>query len=167
MTCGNLGDGWRTADEGNPIVALLEKVGHGDVAAMDIVDPDTAPLPGPGRLAVDEDDGNAQQGQAAQSRAVIVHRCYQHPVHSLLEQKPEVLVLPDRVPVAVAHDQGEAVLTARILSTARDIGEERVAGIEEDIGNDPAAACAQLAGLLVAHEAEIGHGRLDPRTRAR
>ena len=77
----------------------------------------------------------------------------------------EVAVLARRVAVAVAQEQREPGLLGGRLGAARDVGEERVRGVEEDIGERPAAALPQLARRLVAHEAEARHLGLHARAR--
>jgi hypothetical protein len=65
--------------------------------------------------------------------------------------------------VAVAEEEREVAVLGDMLHPLGDVGEERVGGVEHDVADRAAAARAELAGRLVAHEPEIGHRLLDPR----
>ena len=79
-------------------------------------------------------------------------------MHPLLLEEVEVGALALGLLVAVAEQDRHAVLGGAILRAAGDIREERVAHVEHDEPDRPAATRAQLAGGVVAHEAELLDG---------
>ena len=74
----------------------------------------------------------------------------------------EVVGLAGGVAVAVAHVQRHAVGPGGLLDALGDVGEERVGGVEHQVGDRPAASGPQLAPRLVAHEPELGDGVAGP-----
>ena len=53
-----------------------------------------------------------------------------------------------------------------VLDPARHVGEERVGGVEHDVGERAAAPAPELARRLVPHETQLGDGREDTFARA-
>ena len=91
-----------------------------------------------------------------------VDRGEQDALHPLLHQRGEVGLLALGAVVAVADDHGHVRDLGGDLDALGDVGEERVGGVEHHVGDRPAGPHPQLAGELVAHEAELGHRPLDP-----
>lgn len=151
----------RPADERDPLVALLEQVRDGQPSTEVVVDGDraqVADLRGP----VDQDDGRAQLGRQGQVGGVRVERGDQDALDPLLLQPVQVVELSGGTVVAVAHEDRHLRFLGRLFDPLGDIGEERVRGVEEDIGQRPAGAAPQLPRLLVADEAQVGHRLFDP-----
>jgi hypothetical protein len=61
-----------------------------------------------------------------------------------------------RAVVGVAEEHRQAGAVGDVLDAAGDVGEERVGDVEHDQADRAAAPGAQVAGGLVAHEAEDG-----------
>ena len=93
--------------------------------------------------------------QALQPRLVFAERRDEHAVHPLLLEEVEVRALAIGVLVAVAEQDGHAVLGGAILGSARDLGEERVPHVEHDEPDAAAPPGAQLPRRVVAHEPEL------------
>jgi hypothetical protein len=140
-------------------VSALEQVLGGEPAAGDVVDRDRA-LVGARRLPVDEDHRHAALAQRRERGGEDGGRRDQHALHTLLGEHVEVRRLLGLPVVGVAEDHGEAGRVGRLLDAAGDVGEERVGDVEHDQADGPAHPGAQLAGRLVAHEAE-GHDRVE------
>jgi hypothetical protein len=135
-------------------------VGDREVTAQHVVDRDrTQARPG---AAVDQHHGGAARGERLDVRSVGVDRGEQHTFHPLLFEQVEVEGLAPAVLGAVAQVHGKAGGVGRALHPPRDVGEERVGPVEHDVGEGAAAAAAQLAGRLVAHEAQLVDRGLHP-----
>jgi hypothetical protein len=154
VAVGDLADRPRAADEGDVPVPALQQVGDGEVAAEHVVDRDRALAAGR-RPAVDQDDRRAAPLQPGEPRARPDHRRDEHPLHPVLFEQFQVALLLAFLVVAVAQDDGEARLVRLVLHAAGQVGEERVGHVEHHQADRPAAPGAQLAGGLVAHEAEF------------
>jgi hypothetical protein len=81
-----------------------------------------------------------------------IHRDDQDSFDAVLLEQVEVGLLTTGVARAVAQEHRTASGPCRLLDSAGDVGEERVAGIEHQIGEGPAAARPELARGLVADE---------------
>jgi len=146
----------RPAHERDPLVALLAQVGHGQRAALDVVDSDAAPARA--SLPVDEHDRDALAPEHRERRHVDLHRRDQHPPHPLLEQQLEVVRLARNITVAVADEESDGSRPGDALDALGDVGEERVRGVEHQVGDRAALAGAELSPGLVADETELGDG---------
>ena len=78
----------------------------------------------------------------------------EHPAHTGLLEQLQVAAFAARVTSAVAEQHHPAGGVDLVLHTACDVGEEGVGGVDDDQADRAPAAGAQLAGGLVAHEAE-------------
>ena len=107
--------------------------------------------------------GVPRRASSASRGSAAVDRGDQHALDPLLLQEVEVGRLARRGPAPLL--QRKTASPARVgglLHALRDVGEERVAGVEHDVGQRAAAAAAQLAGRLVAHEARARRSRPAP-----
>ena len=98
---------------------------------------------------------------ASSSRSVRVDRGDEDAFDPLLAEPVEIGLLPIGTLVAVAQEESQGLPLGDVLDPCGDIGEERVGGVEHDVGQRPALAGTQLAGRLVADEAQLSHGAFD------
>ena len=106
--------------------------------------------------------GVPRRRDLVEQRRLRVDRRDQDPLHPLLLEQVEVRLLALGALAAVAEHQRQVGGLGGDLDALGDVGEERVAGVEHHVGQGPAGAGAQLPGRLVADEAQLGHGPLDP-----
>jgi hypothetical protein len=132
-------------------------VAHGEASAHHIVDRDGGEAAVFGD-AVDEHDGSAAPTQAVEVGRLFGERRDQHAVHPLLLEEVEVRALALGLLVAVAEQDGHALLGGAVLGATSHVGEERVAHVEHDESDRPAATRPQLACGVVPHEAELLDG---------
>jgi hypothetical protein len=79
-----------------------------------------------------------------------------------LQEPVEVDSLALFAGVAVADEQRQVGVLRGELDTLGDVVEERVGAVEHHVREGAAGTRPQLACRLVAHEAQLGHGALDP-----
>ena len=115
------------------------------------------------RRPVDDHHGRAAAGDRA-ATGLGVDRSDQDALHPLLLREVEVRLLAG--PRGCRCCRGTATARPprpRYSMPFGDVGEERVAGVEHEVGQgagcEPVRSCA---GRLVPDEAEGAHGRLDP-----
>ena len=104
---------------------------------------------------VDQDGRRAALPQSAQVRADLAIGRDQDATHALLLEEVEIARLAVDVVVAVAEDHRQAVARSLALGPSGEVGEERVAHVEDDEPHRRAAADAQLPRRVVAHVAEL------------
>jgi hypothetical protein len=154
---GDLPDGHRTADEGDSPATLLDEVRHGEIAARDVVHRHR----GKGATigdTVDEDGDDPVRTQPLQSVEDAADRGDQQAADPLLLEQIEVGGLPLGQVVAVGEQDAQSVLRGLLLGSASDVGEERVAYVEQDEADRRALARLELAGSVIADEAELLDG---------
>ena len=133
-------------------MARIEEVRRGEVTARDVVDGDRAVV---GAVRVDHHHRRAAPGEQHEPLVGPVDRRDEHPLDPLLLQQVEVRRLAAPVLAAVAEEHRQPDRVGGLLHALRDVGEERVARVEHDVRERAAAAAAQLASRLVAHEAQL------------
>ena len=144
-----LGD---ASDEGDPTVARLEQVGHRQAPAAHVVDRHRA---GAARRAgVVEQHQRHPAVTATHRGAVLARRHVEDAEHLLLREHAEVALLLLRFRSLLHRITSTPAALVGVLDAAGDVGEERVGDVEHDQPDRAALPAAQLAGRLVAHEAE-------------
>ena len=162
---GDLVHGGRAAGEGYPLVIELKQVRRGQPGAGHVIDGHRA-LPAATR-AIDEHHRDAVPAQLIDPAQVTSHRGEQDAVGTLLLEQRQVMPLPIGRGVTTRQDQRQAALGGDALNAAGDVGEERVAHVQDQQRDGAAPAGPQLAGGLVADEAEFGDGGANPLERGR
>ena len=150
----------RTTHEGDVAVPELEQVLCRQAPAGDVVDGDRRERAAVGE-PVEEHDRDVQAGQPLEGERVLAAGGDEHPAHPRLLEQLEVPPLTPRVARAVAEQDHAAGGVDLVLHAARDVGEERVGGVDDDQADRPATTGSQLAGGLVADEAQPVDHRLD------
>ena len=147
-------------------MAPLEQVVGGQPAAEDVVHRDRA-LVRAGRPAVDQHHRHAAVAQRRRARG-------RAPAVGVIEHALDAAARSStsRCAASLAGRSSELQrMTARpsafgdLLDAAGDVGEERVGDVEHDQADGAAAAGAQLAGRLVADEAQRRRWRRAPAAR--
>ncbi len=108
------------------------QVAHRELTAHDVVDGDRREAADPRHSRSTSTTGVPRARSRCEPRQVIAERGDEHAVHALLLEQVEVGALAVGVLVAVAEQDGHAVLRGAILRAAGDIGEERVPHVEHD-----------------------------------
>ena len=164
----NLRDRVGTAHEADSPMAPVEQVLHRELAPLDVVDTDGAPMATVVvEHTIEQDDRDSLASQLEQLRTRRVGGSDEQPADAKLGEVSQVLVLARRVLIGVAEEQREPFLADCMLDPAGDIGEERVAGVEQDVGDDRTATSLQLTGGAVRDEPELIDRLLDPQPRCR
>ena len=107
------------------------------------------------RLTINEHGRRAARTQAGEPIADVAQRRDQNPVHALFLEQVEVGGLAFQVVVGISQQDGKAFFGRAIFGTTGKVGEERVGDVEHDESQAAAASGSQLAGSVVAHEAEL------------
>ena len=155
-------------DETDAPMAAVEQVLHCELATLDVVDADGAPLATVVvEHTIEQDDRDALAPELEQLRARRVGGSDEQPADAKLGEVSQILVLARRVLIGVAEKQRESFLADCMLDPAGDIGEERVARVEQNVGHDRTATSLQLTGGAVRDEPELVDRLLDPRPRGR
>ncbi len=119
-------------------------------------------MPSPSARRSRSTTGIPRSTRSGEPDRVCVDGCEQEALHALLGHQVQVRRFLRGVLPAVAENDREACFCGGFFGAARDVGEERVGGVEHQQADRATATRAQLTRRLVAHEAERLDGGLDP-----